>query len=76
MSKQMSGTPASPGTSRRIAQYGVTLPRKPSKESIKVPAVAKPTVTENTPQATSNTPVVNSHEATTEAYPVISILCE
>ena len=72
----MSGTPASPGTSRRAAQYGVTLPRKPSKEAIKVPAVAKPTATENTPQTTSSAPVVNSHEATTESYPVTSVLCE
>lgn len=69
ISKQMSGIPASPGTSRRAAQYGVTLPRKPSKEAIKVPT--KPA--ENTPQSIS-VPVVNSHNDVTDSHLVISNL--
>ena len=74
ISKQMLGTPASPGTSRRAAQYGVTLPRRPSKEAIKVPGGTKPT--EITSQTTSNVVVVNSHEPTMESYTVTSLLHE
>lgn len=71
MGKSTSGIPASPGTSRRIAQYNVTLPRRPSKEAIKVPATTtKPA--ENAPLPTSsNMPVVNSHEDATETHSVI-----
>lgn len=65
MVKQTSGTPASPGTSRRAAQYGVTLPRKHSKEAIRIPT--KPV--ENTPQ-TTNAPVVNSHEEIVDSHSV------
>ena len=68
LTKQTSGTPVSPGTSRRAAQYNVTLPRKDgrkqSKEAIKVPlSVTKPI--ENAPVPSSNVPVINSHEDTT-----------
>jgi len=69
MMKQLSGTPASPGTSRRAAQYGVTLPRKHSREAIKVPT--KPA--ETAPQSTTNMPVVNSHDDVTDSHSVISV---
>ena len=72
MTKQTSGTPASPGTSRRAAQYGVTLPRPRPKEAPKAPLVTKPA--ENVPQPT-NMPVINSHEdtPTPESHSVTSV---
>ena len=73
MGRQTSGTPASPGTSRRAAQYGVTLPRRLSKDKISV--VTKPA--EDVPQPT-NVPVVNNHEdtPTPESPSVTSMSCE
>ena len=64
MTKQPSGSPASPGTTRRAAQYGVTLPRRPSDKALKTPLVTKPV--DNVPQPT----VVNNHEDIPEPYSV------
>ena len=69
MTKPTSGSPASPGTNRRAAQYGVTLPRQRSKETLKTPVVTKPV--ETVPQPT-NVPVINSHEDTPDSHSVTS----
>ena len=72
MGRQTSGTPASPGTSRRAAQYGVTLPRRPSRDKIPV-VMTKPV--ENVPQPT-DVPVINNHEDTPTPDSPLVMLCE